>query len=292
MKGIYLYNFFKTKYGKELLIDVIDLAEIKNNLDKTPVHRLTYYDITFITQGYDEICINENKLQVGPDKAVSSIPGDVWQWNPKTSLEGYVLVFEEEFLLSFFNDPFFLQNLSYLRSGRASSLLVFEPLLFDRVINLLVHIKEEINTTEERDHHILRAMLYELLILLNRSNVISENKSNVHNPTENRYLNSFVELVKSNYIEDRNINNYADKIHITSNYLNKIVHKSLGLSPKKYIQLKVIEESKRLLTYTSLSIAEISDKLHFSTPSYFGRFFQKITNTTPLEYRNKNCYKK
>ena len=288
MKEIYLYNFYKTKYGKELLIDVINLTDIKKNISKRPIHRLTYYDITFIIQGSEEICINENKLQVGPDKAVSSIPGDVWQWNPNTSLEGYVLVFEEEFLLSFFNDPYFLQNLSYLKSDRTSSLLVFDPILFDRIINLLVHIKEEINIKEETDQHILRAMLYELLILLNRSNTASGNKTNTNNNLENRHLNSFIEMVKVNYIEDRNINNYADKINITSNYLNKIVRKYIDISPKKYIELKVVEESKRLLAYTSLSIAEISDRLYFCTPSYFGRFFQKFTTLTPLEYRNRN----
>lgn len=45
------YNFYKTKYGSELLIDVVDLKYTRKFLTKGSVHILTYYDITFITEG-------------------------------------------------------------------------------------------------------------------------------------------------------------------------------------------------------------------------------------------------
>lgn len=44
------YNFYKTKYGSELLIDVVDLKYTRKFLTKGSVHILTYYDITFITE--------------------------------------------------------------------------------------------------------------------------------------------------------------------------------------------------------------------------------------------------
>lgn len=43
------YNFYKTKYGSELLIDVVDLQYTRKFLTQGKVHILTYYDITFIT---------------------------------------------------------------------------------------------------------------------------------------------------------------------------------------------------------------------------------------------------
>lgn len=45
------YNFYKTKYGSELLIDVVDLQYTRKFLTQGKVHILTYYDITFITEG-------------------------------------------------------------------------------------------------------------------------------------------------------------------------------------------------------------------------------------------------
>ena len=40
------YDFYKHKYGDELLIDVVPLNTIKKYLKEQPVHILTYYDIT------------------------------------------------------------------------------------------------------------------------------------------------------------------------------------------------------------------------------------------------------
>ena len=44
------YTFYKTKYGSELLIDVVELKYIKRFLSENPIHTLTSYDITFITE--------------------------------------------------------------------------------------------------------------------------------------------------------------------------------------------------------------------------------------------------
>ena len=46
-----LYTFYKNKYGSELLIDIVALKDIKKYLAGKAVHTLTYYDITFITEG-------------------------------------------------------------------------------------------------------------------------------------------------------------------------------------------------------------------------------------------------
>ena len=48
------YDFYKHKYGDELLIDVVPLNTIKKYLKEQPVHILTYYDITLITSGEGE----------------------------------------------------------------------------------------------------------------------------------------------------------------------------------------------------------------------------------------------
>lgn len=100
-----------------------------------------------------------------------------------------------------------------------------------------------------------------------------------------RYVHSFVQMVNEGNIFHRNVQEYADRLFITTNYLNKIVRRTLGVSSKQYIQNKVIQESKRLLTYTTLSVAEIAAKLNFETASYFIRFFRKHIGSTPRDYR-------
>ena len=59
------YDFYKHKYGDELLIDVVPLNTIKKYLKEQPVHILTYYDITLITSGavsYTHLTLPTNSL--------------------------------------------------------------------------------------------------------------------------------------------------------------------------------------------------------------------------------------
>lgn len=52
------YTFYKNKYGSELLIDVVELKYVKKFLSQSSVHTLTYYDITFVTEGEGKFSID------------------------------------------------------------------------------------------------------------------------------------------------------------------------------------------------------------------------------------------
>lgn len=107
------YDFYKHKYGDELLIDVVPLNTIKKYLKEQPVHILTYYDITLITSGEGEFLIDHQANRVKPQEIIFTRPGEIRKWDDKTIQDGFALIFEEEFLLSFFNDPAFLLLFPY-----------------------------------------------------------------------------------------------------------------------------------------------------------------------------------
>lgn len=95
------YDFYKHKYGDELLIDVVPLNTIKKYLKEQPVHILTYYDITLITSGEGEFLIDHQANRVKPQEIIFTRPGEIRKWDDKTIQDGFALIFEEEFLLSF-----------------------------------------------------------------------------------------------------------------------------------------------------------------------------------------------
>lgn len=283
MKAIPLYNFHKTKYGEELLIDIVSLSEIKKYRDKHPTHVLTYFDITFITEGEGEFAIDEKEYDIVSGDVIFSMPGEIRKWNKNNILDGYALIFEEEFLLSFFNDHQFVYNLSYFGSQRKSSKINISGIQ-NRINNLLQNIITEIKEYKSKDKHILRALLYEILMVLNRE-YINSNKTE-SNQLLNRHVKSFISLVSENFKTNHSTNFYADKLCITPNYLNEIVRKTFNITAKRYIINQIIIEAKKMLTYTDLSISDISDNLNYTSPAYFIRFFRHETNYTPLEYRN------
>lgn len=94
------YDFYKHKYGDELLIDVVPLNTIKKYLKEQPVHILTYYDITLITSGEGEFLIDHQANRVKPQEIIFTRPGEIRKWDDKTIQDGFALIFEEEFLLN------------------------------------------------------------------------------------------------------------------------------------------------------------------------------------------------
>ncbi|WP_289300395.1 helix-turn-helix domain-containing protein [Xylanibacter muris] len=285
MKQIPLYKFHKRKYGTELLIDVLDLDYIKTGIRRNPVHRETFYCIILITDGREEVTVNEHTRFVQAKDVICSRPGEIWHWQPDPKLEGLVLIFEEPFLLSFFNDPHFLDRFAYLQANRTSPFLHFGESLNERFRSLLMQMKTEIDDYTDKDQHILRAMLYEALVLLNRAEKVEDSGQPMNDISTSRYINGFIHSVEAEYMMRHEVEYYADKLCITPNYLNKIVRQSLGTTAKAYIHQKLFAEAKRLLSYTILSVTEIAEWLHFDSASHFVRFFRKHADMPPLQYR-------
>ena len=289
MKSIPLYKFYKHKYGNELLIDVIDIDVMKADISQTSVYCTSFYSIILFMDGAEDIAINGQKQCVEKGMVACSRPGDIWSWPADYKLKGVHLLFEEEFLLSFFNDPLFLNKFVYLRSDRPSSFLHLGEDLFERLIYLYKNMKSEIdNNSSSKDQHLLRAMLYETLTLINRAENVT---STVNADTEIavlRYIAAFQKQVNEDFETHCDVKHYADILCITPNYLNKIITQHLGMSTKQYILNRAINEAKSLLIYTSLSITEISEKLHFNTTSYFVRLFRKSVGYTPSQFREHN----
>lgn len=283
MRNIPTYNFHKTKYGSELLIDVVGLKYVKRYLPARSLHTLTYYDITLITEGAGLFRIDDVDQHASAGEILFSLPYQPREWDTQNILDGYALIFEAEFLLSFFNDPHFLDRISYFRKDRNCNRLMLPPAAFDRIQTLVAQIKQEIDTCTIKNKHILRALLYQTLMYLDRAFV--EQNRPPRNPENRTRADSFLQLVHADFQTSHAVRYYADKLHLTPNYLNELVKKQTGMSAKRIIRNKLITESKKYLLYSDLTVAEISERLSFETPSYFIRFFHKHTGCTPLQFR-------
>ncbi len=294
MKRIPTYKFYKHKYGEELLVDVINFEKMVPDIRRTPVFCETFYSITLVLEGNEEVSINGKSLKTCKGIVICSIPGEVWSFQHEPELKALNLIFEKEFLLSFFNDQHFLDRFTYLKADRKTPFLQPDETVFERILGLYYDMQREITDVEQKDQHILRAMLYETMMLLQRvPTVETENSGTVQRSLVDvpvsRYVDDFVALVRDHFREEHGTEFYADRLCITTNYLNKLVRRSLGKSAKTYILDQILEEACLLLRYTTLPVGDIASQLHFDTVTYFVRFFHKHKGQTPLDYRQGNA---
>ena len=98
-------------------------------------------------------------------------------------------------------------------------------------------------------------------------------------------FNRFMMLMERDYKQSRDVNYYANLMHITSKYLTNIVRQVTGHTPKTIIDQYVILQLKMQLQCTSQSIKEIVWEYHFTDVSFFCRYFKKHTGLTPQQVR-------
>lgn len=100
-------------------------------------------------------------------------------------------------------------------------------------------------------------------------------------------VNSFRILLHRDFRKNKTTGYYADLLNMTSRRLTQITEKVLGKTPKQLITEKLIKEGVRLLKYSNLSVAEISDDLVFSDDGNFSNFIKRNTGKTPSDIRNE-----
>lgn len=96
---------------------------------------------------------------------------------------------------------------------------------------------------------------------------------------------NFIKLVKDNYLTDRTISFYADKLCVSPKYLSSIVHQVSGKYATDWINQYVILEAKSMLRMESVAIKDVSNRLNFANQSFFAKFFKQHTGYTPKEYK-------
>ena len=99
---------------------------------------------------------------------------------------------------------------------------------------------------------------------------------------------AFREILEHNYTAVKRPAAYAQKLNISTPYLNECVRNTTGYSVTYHIQQRVILEAKRLLYHSDKSVKEIAFELGYDNYPYFSRLFTNISGMTPLTFRNKN----
>jgi AraC-like DNA-binding protein len=118
-------------------------------------------------------------------------------------------------------------------------------------------------------------------LIVTRQSVVEKTNQNNNAVVYERYI----KMVEEHYRKEHNVKFYADKICLTPKYLSSVIYEVSGKHASDWIHEYIVLEAKALLKSTDMNIKNISEILHFCTPSHFGRFFKRYTNYTPNEYK-------
>lgn len=130
---------------------------------------------------------------------------------------------------------------------------------------------------------LVKAFIYKIFGIFEKN--LGRTSGRSENNRREQISKSFLKLVEKYGTEHRDLDFYADKLCITPKYLSFVISKATGKKALKWIEEFTISRAIHLLKTTDMSINQIADKLNFSAPSDFCRYFRKSTGTTPRECR-------
>ncbi len=137
------------------------------------------------------------------------------------------------------------------------------------------------------DNRLVQIAVFTYLIEL--GNIIRRITGEVYKADENDFLfKQFVELVPQYMKQHRNVDFYADILHVSTQTLTDIVYNASYQSASKFIADRLYHEARLLLHRSEFTIQDIADELGFSDQSAFGKFFKKHEGITPAEFRKKH----
>lgn len=94
--------------------------------------------------------------------------------------------------------------------------------------------------------------------------------------------------IHDHYKTELDFEKMAEDLGISYSYIRKIVRETTSKSTQDYVCFLKIEETKRLLLNSNMTIREIADEVGFSNVQSLTRFFKKFNGITPSEFRNVN----
>lgn len=188
--------------------------------------------------------------------------------------------------------------------GKLSDYPVFQP-DGNRVFNLtddqaenfqriFQDMFQEIDSDYAFKYDVLRNLVFDMIHKAMKLQPLRLPRGSVSNGSE-RISSLFMELLERQFpienssqrIELRLASEYANRLNIHVNHLNRALKEKVKLSTKEIIAKRVLQEAKLLLRHTNWNISQIGYCLGFEEVSNFSIFFKKHINLSPANYRKE-----
>lgn len=116
-------------------------------------------------------------------------------------------------------------------------------------------------------------------------NLLKKAEDRTESEIENLVVKRAVGMVHEYYRNGITLDEIAQRLGITPEYLGTQFHQEMKVNFSTYIKTFRLNKAKELLLGTQLKMYEIAERVGYSDPKYFSRVFKAETGQLPAEYR-------
>lgn len=245
-------------------------------------HRHTFYEIVYLLRGGGAHVLDSAAEELRPPQLAVITPGQVHRWHDATRLRGWVLLFNEDFLLDHPEDR------EVLRRMARRPLLPLAGEQAHALLGLVHELNSEFRQRTSGYGSVLRSLLHVLIVRAGRSSADSTAPATGAAPRDDRagaLARGLQHLLADPEALTEPLGSLAARLQVTAGYLTEAVRQATGRTPGRLMRDARVLEAKRLLIGTELTVRQVAARVGYPDPAYFGRFFRRETGLTPGGFR-------
>src|SRR3569833_2787906 len=272
--------------------NVFKIDEVHANLKKRnvmPYNRRAYYKISCIS-GRNKAEYADKVIDIEKNALLFATPKIPYHWVPQDDNQfGYFCIFTHDFLTQN-KSGVVLDELPIFQPGGYPVFQLTDDAA-DEITAIFKKMYKEISSDYAYKYDLLRNYVLELIhygqklqpaTLLYPAHTASARVSSL-----------FIELLERQFpiesphqkLQLRTAKDYADRLAVHVNHLNKVLKENIGKTTTDIISSRVAQEAKILLKQTAWNVSEIAYSLGFEEVAHFSNFFRKQTQMAPLAFR-------
>ena len=268
--------------------DIVLVDSIQKYVEVSSAH-LSMNVIVFCIKGKIQALMNGQRLDL-QEGQIAIVPPNVTvtdiMISPDFNLKA--MFFTNRILQSFLREKISVWNdMMYIHRQYVFTLSDDHIDLYNHFYDmLLLSFSQKFNS---RYHTDIIQSLFQAAILvccgMLDQNLVSDSKVG-HEKTADYHFKRFLDLLNASPYKRRSVASYANELYISPKHLTAIVKKSSGKTANQWIKERLLEEIRFYLKQTDFSIKQVSDKLDFPNPSFFGKYVKEHLGMTPGEFRD------
>jgi AraC family transcriptional regulator, transcriptional activator of pobA len=272
--------------------NVFDIADTYKKFKRNsvmPYNKRAYYKISLV-KGRATAEYADKVIELEKNALLCATPKVPYNWVPEEDLTGNFCIFTADFLNKS-KSGIELDELPIFKSGVVPVFKINDKQAKE-ISSIYKKMQQEIASDYEFKYDLLRNYVIELIHYGQKLQPVTASYTSP-NATA-RVTSLFIELLERQFpIESsgqkltlRTAKDYADRLAIHVNHLNKVLKESTGKTTTDIIGSRVAQEAKILLKQTDWNVSEIAYCLGFEEVAHFSNFFKKQTSLTPVSFRS------
>ncbi|HPW28095.1 MAG TPA: helix-turn-helix domain-containing protein [Rhodoferax sp.] len=271
--------------GQELLhIEEVQSRSSLYQWEISPHVHKGLYQVLWVNAGTVKFALDTVEHSHQGPLAIVVPPGVVHGFRFAPGTDGLVLTLSARFMV----EGEFRTVGEAFRTAFASAAvlpLATEALASSRLSALLRNLADEFSLPSSTDSPVVlwlaRAVVWHLAQIRPAP---SDSRSN-RALRQRTQFTRFLVLIEEHFLEHWSLEQYAARMGLTTQRLNRLVRDVNGQSALEVVHERLTREACRRLRYIAAPVANLASEMGFDDAAYFSRFFKKRTGLTPLEYR-------